>query len=409
MSSSGALSAQGTAGEKSGKLPGKVSGLSARWLVIAGVLILGLVGLTAVRSRQARIAEQEAAEQAAQVPVITTVTALGRLEPDGEIINLTPPTSVQSARIAELPVEVGDQVAEGQVIAVLDNRDRLQAALQRAERQVDIARANLARVEVGAQTGEIDAQIAEISRLEADQAGNIATQQATIERIRAEVNNARDDFARYNTLYERGGISASERDSRRLTLTTAEQRLAEAQATLSRIRTTGEQQISQARATLDRIEEVRPVDVDSATAELNSAIAAVSEAEANLEQSYVRSPSNGQVLKIHARPGETVPSEGIATLGQTSQMMVVAEVYQDDISKVEPGQSVSVTSTAIPETLTGTVDRIGLQVEQQAVINEDPTENINAKVIEVHIELDDASSEVADDLTNLQVTAQIDI
>ena len=316
---------------------------------------------------------------------------------------------MQSARIAELPVEVGERVAEGQIIAVLDNRDRLQAALQKAERQVDISRANLARVESGAQTGEVDAQIAEISRLEAEQSGNIATQRATIERIRAEVANARDDFARYNTLYERGGISASERDSRRLTLTTAEQRLAEVQATLSRIQTTSAQQISQARATLDRIEEVRPVDVDSATAELNSAIATATEAEVNLEQAYVRSPSAGQVLKIYARPGETVASEGIATIGQTSQMMVVAEVYQDDISKVEPGQSVSVTSTAIPETLTGSVERIGLQVEQQAVINEDPTENINAKVIDVYIELDEDSSETVDGLTNLQVTARIDI
>ena len=409
MNLSEVLSAQGATEKSPGGLSGRLSGLSKRGLLIAGAVIFGVGGWMGVRLHQARIAEIEAVEQAAQVPVITTVTALGRLEPDGEIINLTPPTSVQSARIAELPVEVGDRVTEGQIIAVLDNRDRLQAALQKAERQVDIARANLARVESGAQTGEVDAQIAEISRLEAEQSGNIATQRAAIERIRAEVANARDDFARYNTLYERGGISASERDSRRLTLTTAEQRLAEAQATLSRIQTTSAQQISQARATLDRIEEVRPVDVDSATAELNSAIATATEAEVNLEQAYVRSPSAGQVLKIYARPGETVASEGIATIGQTSQMMVVAEVYQDDISKVEPGQSVSVTSTAIPETLTGSVERIGLQVEQQAVINEDPTENINAKVIDVYIELDEDSSETVDGLTNLQVTARIDI
>lgn len=409
MNSSSALSAQGAANPSAGKLSGKLAGLSKRWLVIGGIVIFGLVGFTAVRSRQAKIAEIEAAEQAAQVPVITTVTALGRLEPAGEIINLTPPTSVQSARIAELPVEVGDRVAEGQVIAVLDNRDRLQAALERAKSQVDIARANLARVESGAQTGEIDAQIAEISRLEAEQAGNIASQRATIERILAEVNNARADFERYNSLYERGAISASERDSRRLTLTVAEQQLAESQAALSRIQTTSAQQISQARATLNRIEEVRPVDVNAATAEINSAIAAVTEAETNLEQAYVRSPSAGQVIKIHARPGETVPSEGIATLGQTSQMMVVAEVYQDDISKVSPGQSVTVTSTAVPDVLSGSVERIGLQVEQQAVINEDPTENINAKVIDVYIRLDEAASEAVNGLTNLQVTAQIDI
>ncbi|MEO0349804.1 MAG: hypothetical protein AAF282_07115 [Cyanobacteria bacterium P01_A01_bin.15] len=38
--------------------------------------------------------------------------------------------------------------------------------------------------------------------------------------------------------------------------------------------------------------------------------------------------------------------------------------------------------------LQGTVQRIGLQVEAQEVINEDPAANIDAKVVEVHIQLD---------------------
>ncbi|HAA30372.1 MAG TPA: HlyD family secretion protein, partial [Cyanobacteria bacterium UBA8553] len=42
-----------------------------------------------------------------------------------------------------------------------------------------------------------------------------------------------------------------------------------------------------------------------------------------------------RILKIHTRPGETVDAkEGIAELGQTDQMLVVAEVYESDISKV---------------------------------------------------------------------------
>ncbi|MEL6940615.1 MAG: biotin/lipoyl-binding protein, partial [Cyanobacteria bacterium J06598_1] len=253
----GASKSQGAAGLP----PGKSWGLSRKWFVIAGIVILGLVGFNAWRSHQTRIAEQDAAELAAQPVEITTVSALGRLEPQGELINLTAPTSVQSARIDELPVTVGDRVTAGQVIAILDNRDRLQAALQKAEQQVNTARAQLARVEAGSQVGEIEAQQAEILRLEAERLGNVETQEATIARIQAEVNNARADFQRYNTLYERGGISASDRDARRLTLDTAEQRLAEARATLSRIQRTSQQQVSQARATLNRIQEVRPVDV----------------------------------------------------------------------------------------------------------------------------------------------------
>ena len=410
----GTLSTQGTAspppGDTSnGRSDGGSWSDSRRWIAITGVVILGLIGFVGWRARQVRIAEREAAAELAAQPVeITTVTALGRLEPRGELINLTAQTSVQSARIDELPVEVGDRVAAGQIIAILDNRDRLQAALQKAEQQVNTARAQLARVEAGSQTGDIDAQQAEILRLEAEQSGNVETQEAAIARIRAEVANARADFQRNTTLYERGGISASDRAARRLTLTTAEQSLAEAQATLSRIQRTSQQQISQARATLNRIQEVRPVDMDVARADVDSAIASVEEAQANLDQAYVRSPSAGQVIEIHAYPGETISSDGIATIGQTQQMMAIAEVYQDDIVKIEPGQPVTLTSTVFEETLQGTVERTGLQIEQQQVVNEDPTANIDARVVDVYIRLDEADSRKVAGLTNLQVTATID-
>ncbi|MEL6815199.1 MAG: SDR family NAD(P)-dependent oxidoreductase, partial [Cyanobacteria bacterium J06598_3] len=294
------------------------------------------------------------------------------------------------------------------VAMIARNRDRLQAALQKAERQVDIARANLVKVESGAQTGEVQAQLAEISRLDADRLGTVDTQQATIARIQAEVNNAQADFDRYNQLFERGGISASDRDARRLTLTTAAQRLVEAQATLGRIQSTSQQQISQAQATLNRIEEVRPVDVASATAEVNSAIASVAEAEANLDQAYVRSPRAGQIIEIHTHPGETISSDGIVTLGQTQNMLAVADVYQDDIAKIQPGQPVTLTATVFDDVLQGTVERIGLQVDRQQVVNEDPTANIDARVVAVYIRLDDDARARVTGLTNLQVTATIE-
>lgn len=380
---------------------------SRRWAIIAGLLLVGAVGLVQWRLWQVRAAAIRAEQAEVATPEITTVTALGRLEPVSELVRITAPTATQESRIGELRVAEGEAVSAGQVIAVLDNRDRLQAALQRAEQQVEVARAQLAQVRAGAKSGEIQAQQAEISRLEAERLGNIETQKATIARIQAEVNNARDDFQRYESLYQRGGISASERDSYRLTLTTSEQQLAEARATLSRIETTSAQQISQARATLDRIAEVRPVDVDIAEAEVRSAMVSVTEAQADLDQAYVKSPIDGRVIDIHTQAGETVDSDGVATVGQTQQMMAVVEIYQDDISKIKPGQSAVMTSTAIGDTLTGTVERIGLQIGQQQVVNEDPTANIDAKVVEVFVQLDDASSDRVAGLTNLQVTAKI--
>ena len=378
--------------------------VNRRWWVVLGVVILG----GAVAWRGIQLSDQRE-EQVVVLPEITTVTALGRLEPEGEIIQLTAPTSAQESRIQELLVKEGDAVEQGQVIAILDNRDRIQAALKKAEQQVQIARAQLAQVQAGAQTGDLQAQRAEIARLEADQAGNISTQRATIARLEAEVQNAQIEAQRYESLYQRGAVSESERDTKQLTYTTAQRQLQEAQASLGRIESAGQEQITQARAQLDSLAEVRPVDVTTAEAEVQSAIASVTEAQANLDQSYVRSPSNGQVLKIHTRAGETIGDDGIATLGQTQQMMVIADVYQDDIAQVQVGQPVEITTPVIDQMLQGSVQRIGLQVEAQEVVNEDPAANIDAKVVEVHIQLDEADSETVAALTNLQVTATIQV
>ncbi|NJN04461.1 MAG: ABC exporter membrane fusion protein [Leptolyngbyaceae cyanobacterium RM1_1_2] len=380
--------------------------LPRRWLAGLSVVILSLIGFTTWRVWSFRAAQIESQSEVV-APKIFTVTALGRLEPEGEKIDLTAPTATQESRIDQLLVEAGDRVDVGQVIAILDNHDRLQAAVQKAQEQVQIARTQLAQVRAGAKSGEIGAQQAEIARLEAAQAGNLSSQRATIARLEAEVENAQVEYQRYESLYQQGAVSASERDAKQLTYTTAQRQLQEARATLEQIQNTGPQQIAQARATLDQISEVRPVDVAAAEAEVESAIAAVAEAKANLAQTLVRSPAAGQIIKIHTRPGEKIADEGIATLGQTQQMMVIAEVYQSDISQIEVGQIAKITSSAIPQMLQGTVEEIGLQVEPQQVVNEDPAANIDAKVVEVHIALDAKASEKVDGLTNLQVTATI--
>ncbi|MEM7771736.1 MAG: ABC exporter membrane fusion protein [Cyanobacteria bacterium P01_E01_bin.6] len=382
--------------------------LSRRWVGLLGAALLGVTGMTMWSLWQLRIAQQSSAQpDTSLTSEISTVSALGRLEPDGEMINLTAPTSTQENRIDQLLVQEGEYVEAGQIVAILDSHDRLKAALQRAEEQVRVAQAQLAQVEAGAKTGELQAQRAEIARIEADQLGSVNTQSATVARLEAEVENARIEYERYASLYQEGAVSSSERDAKQLTYATAQRQLEESQAALVRIETTSQEQVSQARATLDQLAEVRPVDVAIADAEVRSARASVAEATANLEQVYVRSPYAGQIIEIHTRPGETVDTEGIVTLGQTQQMMVVADVYQSDVPNIQVGQSVTVTSSAVTESLQGTVERIGLQVQRQEVVNEDPAINIDAKVVEVHIRLDAASSGRVAGLSNLQVTATI--
>ncbi|MDZ8053282.1 MAG: ABC exporter membrane fusion protein [Aulosira sp. ZfuVER01] len=375
--------------------------------IIASLLVGGISFYTVKRWQYSGNLEAQAA--AKKLPEIKTVTALGRLEPKGEIIKLSATVSTQGSRVEQLFVKEGDTVKKNQVIAILDSRDRLQAALKEVEEQVKVAQANLSKTQAGAKRGEILAQKAAIARLAAERKGNIAAQIATVARLQAQVENAAAEDNRYQQLYQQGAISASQKDNKRLTLEKERKSLQEAQAQLQQIQSASQQQLKEATANLDRISEVRSVDVAAAKAEVDRAQAAMNLAKVNLQQAYVRSPQDGQVFEIHSRPGEIVSDDGIANIGQTNQMYAVAEVYESDISKVHPGQRVRVINEFLPHELQGKVDWIGLQVRRQNVINTDPSSNIDGRIIEVHVRLEPTSSQKAAKFTNMQVKVVIEL
>lgn len=299
---------------QSQRLGGRGKQLVTRPLLLVGMVLLGGAGYLAWRSQ----AHSAPPEQAVAVPTIQTITALGHLEPDGEVIKLSAPSAAGGAnRVERLLVKRGDKVAAGQTIAVLDSYDRLQAALTQAQKQVAVAQSNLAIVKAGAKRGEIQAQQAEIGRLAAQRQGDLQAQTATVARLQAELQNAQSEAQRYDSLYGQGAVSTSLRDSKALALKTAQRNLQEAQVVLRRIETTRSPELAAATAMLDWIAEVRPVDVEAAQAQVEQAIAAVQQAQAQLDLATVRAPQAGVVLEVHTRPGELIASDGIVELGQT--------------------------------------------------------------------------------------------
>ena len=336
------------------------------------------------------------------------VTALGRLEPASEVINLYPNLDLDGDRVKQVSVKQGDSVTAGQIVAILASEDRLQASLAEARQEVTVAQNKLAQVKAGAKNGEIIAQNAQINNLEAELQGQIASNQATIERWQSEVRTARSEDDRYQSLYNDGAISASQRDNKRLIWETAQAQLQEAIATQNRSTRTLEAQIASAKATLNQIAEVRPVDIATAQAEVDRAIAAVQKAETELAQAYIRSPITGKVLKIHTHAGEKINEEyGIAELGQTEQMVAVAEVYQTEINRIHLGQKAFITSNVFADELQGTVEEIDLQISQQKVFSNQPGENLDRRVVEVKIYLTPEDSKRVSGMTNLQVQTAI--
>ncbi len=414
-------------------------------LAMLASFMMGALSVYTIQKFQGAANNKPQETSASPKPVVKTVTALGRLEPMGEVIKLSAPTSNQENRVQQLLVKEGDKVRSGQVIAVMDSRDRLQGSLREAQKQVQVAKLRLAQVKAGAKEGEIGARQATVSRLQAELEGNVKTQQATINRLEAELEgqkqqlnatvarleaekaNAQADAQRYETLYQQGAISSQEVDRRRLsaetstqqllesqatqrtTIATLEQQINEAKANRNKTLATLQEQINEAKATLNQTAEVRPTDIATAEAEIDSAQATAEKIKAELAQAYVLAPKAGRILEINTRSGETVSNNGIVDLGQTEQMYTVAEVYQSDINKVRPGQRVRISSDSLPNELLGRVDRVGMQIKRQNVINADPSSNIDARVVEVHVQLNRLSSLEASSLTNLQVKAVIEL
>jgi len=153
------------------------------------------------------------------------------------------------------------------------------------------------------------------------------------------------------------------------------------------------------------VKEVRPTDVQQAQAEVNVAMAGIQRAKADLEAAVVRSPITGQIIKVHAREGEQIGSDGLVEIGKTDQMYAVAEIYETDIQKVKRGQKAVITSPAFPGEISGVVDQIGLAIRKNDVLNTDPAANTDVRVVEVKIRLDD--SQPVSGLTNLQVKVTI--
>jgi HlyD family secretion protein len=376
-----------------------------RWfglLILVGTVTGGFIYFSGIRS------SQNVSLQILDVtPTIRKITALGRLEPQTEIMKLAAPVNLDGDRIAEILVKQGEKVKKGQVIAILDSRDRLQSALTEAQQRINLFQAQLDKVNVGAKLGEINSQKAKVTKLQAELQGEIATQEAGITRLKLELSNAEVELNRYQKLSAEGAIANSILDSKRLTMETASARLREAISSQNRTMTTLQAQINEARATLSGIMEIRPVDIQIAQTELDSAIAAANRARIELNQAYIKAPVDGQMIKVHGRLGEKIGDNGIADFGQTAQMVAVAEIYQTEISQIRIGQTAIVTSPAFTGELKAKVSDIGLQVSRQNVFANQPGENMDRRVVEVKVLINPQDSQKVAGLTNLQVQVAI--
>ena len=160
-----------------------------------------------------------------------------------------------------------------------------------------------------------------------------------------------------------------------------------------------------ATADLDR----RETDLLALQGELLEARAQLQRIVADLTLTELRAPIDGVVLRLHARVGERPGDQGVLELGASDRMEALIEVYESDIDRVQPGQPVSLTSEngGFSGSLQGRVLRISPQVRQRVVLATDPTQDADARIVEVRVALAPADAERVRALSGLKVIARL--
>ncbi|MEL6493964.1 MAG: HlyD family efflux transporter periplasmic adaptor subunit [Cyanobacteria bacterium J06623_7] len=384
----------------------------SRYFVRCGV-VLSLLLLASGCNTHSQAQSPDKKTDQAEIQPLFQVVALGKLTPKGEVIKLSV-ANAEDSRVNQILVTEGDRVQAGQVIAILQGYENRQRDLAEAAKEVELSQARLGQVKAGeSKEAELAAQRANISRLQARLRNESLERQAAIASTEARLRQAQIDYERQKTLQQQGAVSRQALDQAQEGLDLAQAALRERQAQLNNTKQSLGQEINQERENLARLQEVRPVDVRVAEIELEKAAIAVERLEADLEDTKVKVPIAGQILRINTRVGEQVNTQqGIVELGRTDEMYAIAEVYETDIAKVKVGQSATISSEygGFVGELGGTVEHLGLQVgtKQLSSSSQDPTQDENSRIVEVKIRIDSADSQKVAGLTNMKVRVEID-
>ena len=218
-----------------------------------------------------------------------------------------------SGRIVELPVEEGQQVAQGALLARLDDAD-LKQRIRIDEAAVGVRESNLALTLAGTRQQEVK-----------------AAQQTMID-AEADLAQKKLDNERAQKLFAKDEVSAQERDLAATALKHTEAIFKAAQQRYS-----------------EAVEGSRKEDIAIARANLNQAGASLGLSQVNLSYSILRAPSAGVVTVRQAELGEVVASGSpVVTIADLDHIWLRAYIAETDLGRIHWGQDAIITTDTYP-------------------------------------------------------------
>jgi HlyD family secretion protein len=336
-----------------------------------------------------------------------------------------------AGRLVERTVDEGSDVKKGQVLARLD-RDQLQAQRDREGAGLASAEAQLVQAQTGLEwqkatlAADLETRKADRAAAEARLAEmrNGARPQerldakAGVDAATAEVERARKDWERAQTLYKNDDISAAQFDQYRSRVENAEavlKQVKEREALVlagPRAEQIRAQEAVVARAVAAvKMAEANQLEVKRRTEELTTRRAEIGRSKANialvetqLSDTVAVSPVDGVVLVKSADPGEILaPGTAVLTIGDIDHPWVRAYVNEPDRQKVRLGQDVKVTTDVPGKVFKGKITFISSQAEFTPKQIQTQQERVKL-VYRIKIEVENPGRELK---SNMPVDAEI--
>lgn len=258
-----------------------------------------------------------------------------------------------AGRIDEVPVDRGDEVEKGQVLATLDPQ-LAELAVQARQADLGAAQAQLDLLLAGTRPEDI---------------------RATRARLVAAKKNQKlieDNLQRQQKLHGMGA-------STEIQLESAEARLAQADAERS---TLAQQLRAQKRG-------AREQEIDTARAQVEAAQAALKLAQQQLDRHTLRSLEPATVLDVDSKVGEVVaPGTPVVTVADASHPYVDVFVPQADIGGIHIGNRARVRVDSLKKSLSGRVEDVSRKTEFTPRYLFSPDERPNL-VIRVRVRIED--------------------
>jgi len=252
--------------------------------------------------------------------------------------------------LVALNVESGDTVEAGTLLAQVDNKVQ---ALELDALKASLAGVQAERAEYAARTDMVTRQTN--SRVQT-RATEVQAQQARRSALAAELKLAKQEFDRFQSLFNRRVISRSRLDRAEAEVSRLESELRRADADIASSR--GEAAEAEAdKGELSVIESELAI-LDHKEAEL---MARMARQEALIAQRSIRAPIPGIIDRVFVENGEFVgPGRRVLMLHNPENVWVEANIKETQVRRLSVGQIVHITVDAYPDdNFMGKVEKIG--------------------------------------------------